>query len=210
MYEIEFTLFFLSLIFSFLLIISIQWIKKPRLEIKISDYSFHNNDRMKIAHVKVRNKKIKCLSWFMNRDFATNCRAHIDILDSSNGQLIKKFDGLKWALNPEPLKYDFRDNGILVMQDSAIAMTADVRNIGERWEDLDIAVKHEGDQELYINTPKNYPLNMKPGVTKIDRRRCIIDIRIIYDNGESDTSRFYLRNDSSSIRDFELSESPFS
>jgi len=89
-------------------------------------------------------------------------------------------------------------------------MTAGIKNLGERWEDLDIALKREGEEEFYMNTPKNYPLNVKHERNRIDVRRCFIDIIIEYDNGKSEKKRFYLRNDSTRIMDFELSENPFS
>jgi hypothetical protein len=50
-----------SLTFSVLLVLYIQWVKKPQLETQISDYSYHNDNRMKIAHIRVRNKPVRFL-----------------------------------------------------------------------------------------------------------------------------------------------------
>ena len=209
-HEIPVILFLLSIFFSFLIALLIQRTKKPQLEMQISKYSFHDQNRMKIAHIRVRNKPVKYLSRWMNRDFATNCRANVEVKDASNEQLIKNFHELKWALNPEPLKYDLQGNKIVVMIDPAIMMTAGIKNLGERWEDLDIALKRQGEEEFYMNTPQNYPLNVKHERNRIDARKCFIDIIVEYDNGKSNAKRFYLRNDSNGIVDFELSENPFS
>jgi hypothetical protein len=209
MYEAQIAILVLSVTLSFLLALMIQRTKKPALELRISEYSYHNQNRMKIAHIRVRNQPVRYISWFMNRDFATNCRAHIVVKDATTEEHVKAFDELKWALNPEPLKYDVRDNKLMVMVDPAIVMTAGLKNLGERWEDLDIALKHEGDDEFYMNTTRNYPLNLKPEQTRIGIRRCFLDVTMSYDNGTAPTQRFYLRNDSSRIMDFELSESPF-
>jgi hypothetical protein len=184
--------------------------KKPQLETQISDYTFHNQNRMKIAHIKVRNKPVRFLSRWMNRDLATDCRGVVRVNDASNGQLIKGFSGLKWAMNPEPLKVEpMDDRSFVMMRDPVIMMTAGLKNIGERWEDLDIAVKHEGDHEFYVNTPQNYPLNLKPSETRIGGRRCWVDVTMEFVNGRSTEKRYYLRNDSEKIIDFELSERPF-
>jgi len=209
--EFSWQLFFLaiSLLSSFLMVLLVQKIKKPQLEMRIGDYSLHDQNSMKIVHIRVRNRPVKYLSRFMNRDFATNCRAHIKVRDASTCQLIKEFHELKWASNPEPLKYEWKGEGAwAIMQDPALMMTAGVKNLGERWEDLDIAVKREHDQEFYVNTPHNYPLNLKPRETRVDARRCFIDVIIDYDNGVSEQKRFYLRNDSTRIMDFELSGKP--
>jgi hypothetical protein len=163
---------------------------------------------MKILHIKVRNKPIR-FRW-MNRDLATNCRGVVKVIDASNGQSKGVFSGLKWALNPEPLRFELKEERVLVMTDPTLMLTAGLKNLGERWEDLDIAVKHEGDHEFYINTPQNYPFNRKPPETRIDARRCWIDVTIEFDNGTSREKRYYLRNDSDKIMDFELSEEPFS
>jgi hypothetical protein len=135
----------------------------------------------------------------------------VRVNDASNGQPIKRFSGLKWALNPEPLKYQpsINHRSLVIMTDPVIMMTASFKNIGERWEDLDIAVKHEGDREFYVNSPQNYPLNLKPSETRIDGRRCWVDLTMEFDNGPSKEKRYYLRNDSDKIIDFELSERPF-
>jgi hypothetical protein len=200
----------LSLLFSFMIVLYAQWAKKPRLETQISDYSYHDQNRMKIAHIKVRNKPIRFLSRWMNRDLATNCYGVVRVKDASNGQLIKEFSGLKWALNPEPLKFEPKDeHSMVIMPDPVIMATAGLKNIGERWEDLDIAVKHEGDHAFYVNIPQNYPLNRRPLETRVDHKRCWIDVTMEFINGTSKEKRFYLRNDSERIVDFELSERPF-
>ena len=209
MYEVNVILFLLSVLSSFGLALWLQKIRKPHLELRISDFSVHNKNRMKITHIKVRNKPIKFFGRFMNRDFATNCRAHTNVRDASTGQIIGQFSDLKWASNPEPLKYDIQADKIVVMQDPIVMMTAGIKNIGERWEDLDIAVKHEGDEQFHINIPRNYPLNHKPLETRIDSRRCFIDVIVKYDNGVSKEQRFFQRNDSTHIMDFDLSETPF-
>lgn len=198
-----------SLTFSVLLVLYVQWAKKPRLETQISDYSYHDQNRMKIAHIHVRNKPVRLLSRWLNRDLATNCYGVVRVKDASNGQLIKEFSGLKWASNPEPLKVEPKeDRSFVVMIDHVIMMTAGFKNIGERWEDLDIAVKHEGDHEFYINTLKNYPLNWRPVETRIDHKRCWVDVTMEFINGTSKEKRYFLRNDSEKIVDFELSERP--
>jgi hypothetical protein len=199
-----------SLTFSVLLVLYIQWVKKPQLETQISDYSYHNDNRMKIAHIRVRNKPVRFLGRWMNRDLATNCRGVVRVNDASNGQLVREFTDLKWALNPEPLKFevDRERKQLVVMVDPAIVMTAGLKNIGERWEDLDIAMKREGEQEFYINTSRNYPLNVKHPETRIDVRRCWLQVTIEFDNGRSKEGGYYLRNDSDKIVDFELSERP--
>jgi len=165
---------------------------------------------MKITHIRVRNRPVKYLGRYMNRDVATNCRGRVEVKDASNGQLIKNFPELKWATNPEPLKFDVKGTEIIAITNPELMMTAGLKNLGQRWEDLDMALKHEGDEEFYMNTPQNYPFNVKREKTRIDARRCFIDIVIEYDNGISDEKRFYLRNDSTRIMDFELSETPFS
>jgi hypothetical protein len=95
-----------------------------------------------------------------------NCRGVVRVKDASNGQLIKEFSGLKWASKPDPLKFEPKDDrSLVIMTDHVIMMTAGLNDIGERWEDLDIAVKHEGDHGFYVNIPQNYPLNRRPPET---------------------------------------------
>ena len=208
--QLQLVLFLSSLLFSFGIALLIQKMKRPQLEMQIGKHTLHNQDRMKITHIAVRNKPIRVLGSFMNRDLATNCVGTVRVRDASTGQMIKEFTGLKWATNPEPLKIQvLPDKKVALIPDSAVMMTAGLKNLGQRWEDLDIAVKHADDEEFYINTLHNYPLNLKPPETRIDARRCFIDIRIEFDNDSSDEKRFHLRNDSTKIIDFELSKEPY-
>jgi hypothetical protein len=88
-----------------LLVIGIEWLKRPRLEIVTSPFSPSSGVPFTFAAVQVRNKPLgRPWRWFLSRSSASGCRAAIDFFRWSSDERVMPPVPGRWSSHPEPLR----------------------------------------------------------------------------------------------------------
>jgi hypothetical protein len=139
-------------IVSAIMIILIDYFRKPRIEIRYKDEPISKDPR-RWVHVFVVNKPLQIIS----RYTAMECRGKVVYTHLQTGETKGPFEN-KWASRVNPIRVELdSSNRPVVLVDETLIQQAKVENIPPGAErGLDIAVKFNGENEAYIWTPESY------------------------------------------------------
>ena len=183
-------------ILGFLGAVILEWLKAPRLTMQLGDLIVHDNGAYKTVRAAVENRSPdKMFRWFLNRSPALRCTASIRVLDPDGTQLIPPTAG-RWTSSQQP-PHVLQNN---VMTPYAWRELQFLDIYPGPGEDIDIAVRHQGETECYPFTNEAYiHAGWRDPARTIPAGWWIVEVSVRYPQGEV-LRRFRLRNDVSYSR----------
>jgi hypothetical protein len=193
----------LGAIVAILLTIWIEYVRKPKLELRVArptdiDYQSHPANAVRFLAVELTNKPLpRPLKW-MIRNAALQCHGTITFNHLDGQNLFGRGMSIRWSGSPEPVALQFTvGNQHIMFADPARFTLASKMDIypGES-ERLDIAAKFDDDTECYGWSNENYfsdPAWRHPQ-WKLPSGRYLVKVTVI-SSGEKCTGIFRLIND---------------
>jgi hypothetical protein len=193
-----------AIIVAVVLPIGLEWLRRPRLEIRAARWTASGPMPWTFAVVHVRNRQLP--SWVpLSRLTAESCRALVEFRRGDERDLAIPEIDARWSARPEPIKQELVDppdelaqeapGAKLVIQrfDPAAVpntLTYDVP-AGDRWEEIAIAILHqEGDAYGFGANSYQYPQWRNP-LWQLDRRVYTVTVKLDA-SSVSKTQRFKL------------------
>ncbi len=196
-----------ALVVAVALPIGLEWLRKPRLEVRAARWTPAGPMPWTFAVIHVRNRPLP--SWVpLSRLTAESCRALVEFRRGEERDLAIPEIDARWSSRPEPVKQDLVDppadlaqeapeGAKLVIQRFDLAavsstLTYDVP-AGDRWEEIAIAIlHHEGDAYGFGANSYQYPLWRNP-TWQLDRGVYTVTVKLDA-SSVSKTRKFKLDN----------------
>lgn len=134
----------------------IEWIKKPRISLSITQpidmtYLGRPIQNVRFLCITLSNRNLPWIFRFMQRNTATNCSGQIEIIASNGTNFFNPPMRIRWSSSPEPVMPRIQINGqtaqifdmYRVLENSTIDIDA---GSSERF---DVVAKYDNDVECY-------------------------------------------------------------
>lgn len=160
----------------------LDWLKRPNLSIEPSSTYVDYPGDYRFLRASVKNQaSVPWLAWFIRGDAALNCQAKVSFFGKDETELFQ-FLG-RWSNTPLPIVTTRRANpqgGYTednVYDSSRVPLGRTIDISPGAAQDLDIAVKFQGEAEAYGFTNENYISNNSPSTERWRSGRYLPDKR---------------------------------
>lgn len=184
----------LGAIFSILTTIFIELIRKPRLEISITENSDHENNYPLRRHLilEVKNKNPIWLLKWVNREPAMHCKGTAMFLDINNKPLIENPISIRWCSLPEP---SFGLGTNIIQTPSIYDFIPKIDIYPGESEKLVFTIKFDSESEFYgFNNFSYFSSSFKNPNYRIIANICYVDIEI-KSSCKTINKRFIIKNE---------------